>query len=115
MIKILRLPEFEKDMKSMRKKYKSIDDDINTIEKVISIEPNAHPPFSFQIDGLGLETCAIKVRKIACKSLKGKGVMSGLRLIYAHFEEKNKVVFIELYHKSDKTVEDKDRIKSNFE
>ena len=114
MIKIERLFEFEKDIKQLRKKYKTIDDDIATVERVISVEPTARPPFSFQIDGLGLETCVIKVRKIACRSLKGRGAISGLRLIYAHFEKENRVVFVELYHKSMKETEDKVRIKNNF-
>lgn len=114
MTKIERLAEFEKDIKQLRKKYKTIEDDVATVERVIAVEPTARPPFSFQIDGLGLETCVIKVRKIACRSLKGRGAMSGLRLIYAHFEKENRVVFIELYHKSTKEMEDKVRIKNNF-
>ena len=114
MIEIDRLPEFEKDIKQLRKKYKTIDDDIAIVERVITVEPTARPPFSFQIDGLGLETCVIKVRKIACRSLKGRGAMSGLRLIYAYFEKENRAVFVELYHKNSKEVEDKDRISKNF-
>lgn len=114
-VKVERLSEFEKDLKQLRKKYKTIDDDISVVERVITVEPTARPPFSFQIDNLGLETCVIKVRKIASRSFKGKGAMSGFRLIYAHFEQENRVVFIELYHKSSKEVEDRDRIKANFE
>ncbi len=113
-VKVDRLAEFEKDLKQLRKKYKTIDDDISVVERVITVEPTARPPFSFQIDNLGLETCVIKVRKIASRSFKGKGAMSGFRLIYAHFEQENRVVFIELYHKSSKEVEDRDRIKANF-
>jgi len=69
---------------------------------------------------------------------KGKGVNSGLRLVYAHFKDQNietensnvipaddektnyeiidkeKIVFIELYHKSDKENEDRERILNNF-
>ncbi len=113
-VKIERLAEFEKDLKQLRKKYKTIDDDISIVERVITVEPTARPPFSFKIDNLGLETCVIKVRKIASRSFKGKGAMSGFRLIYAHFEQVDRVVFIELYHKSNKEVEDRDRIKANF-
>jgi len=29
--------------------------------------------------------------KFACRSLKGKGVQSGIRVIYAYFEEKDKI------------------------
>ena len=61
---------------------------------------------SFQIYQIQLETCVIKVKKIACKSLKGKGVNSGLRLIYALFKVEQKITFIEIYHKNDKDSED---------
>ena len=76
--------------------------------------PQERPPFSFRIDNLGLKTCVIKVKKIACKALKGRGVNSGLRLIYAHFEAEQKIIFIELYHKNDKENEDRRRILKNF-
>ncbi|MFI3262335.1 MAG: hypothetical protein R3Y26_05450 [Rikenellaceae bacterium] len=113
-VKIEKLAEFEKDIKQFGKKYKTLSEDIAIVERVISVEPSAHPPFSFQIDNLGIETCVIKVRKIASKSFKGRGVMSGFRLIYAHFEAEDRVVFIELYHKNSKSVEDRERIKANF-
>jgi hypothetical protein len=51
---------------------------------------------------------------MACKALKGRGVNSGLRLIYAHFPEEQKITFIELYHKNDRENEDKTRITDNF-
>jgi hypothetical protein len=66
------------------------------------------------MDNLGLKTCVIKVKKIACKALKGRGVNSGLRLIYAFFPDEQKIIFIELYHKNDKENEDKKRITDNF-
>lgn len=114
MIKIERLSEFEKDIKDLKKKYKSIEEDISIVEKVIVVNPHDTPPFSFQINGLGIETCVIKVKKIASKSFKGRGAMSGFRLIYAHFESENRVVLIELYHKNTKEIEDRKRIKCNF-
>jgi hypothetical protein len=52
--------------------------------------------------------------KIACKALKGRGVNSGLRLIYAYFPDEQKITFIELYHKNDKENEDRIRITENF-
>jgi hypothetical protein len=63
---------------------------------------------------LALETCVIKIKKIACKALKGKGVNSGLRLIYAYFPDKQRITFVELYHKNDKENEDRKRIMENF-
>jgi hypothetical protein len=84
------------------------------VKLVLAVLPNERPPFSFEISDLGLSTCVIKVKKIACKSLKGHGVNSGLRLIYAHFPEEDKIVFVELYHKNTKGNEDRKRIYLNF-
>ncbi len=126
------LKEFGKDKKKLVKKYRSIPDDLETVKQVLEIMPDERPPFSYRINNLGIETCIIKVKKIACKALKGKGVNSGLRLVYAHYKmqsaenensdneteeeliEKEKIVFIELYHKSDKENEDRDRILKYF-
>lgn len=74
--------EFKKDLKKLLKKYRSLNEDLDVLKKVLKVEPNERPPFSFRIEGLGIETCVIKIKKIACKSLKGRGVNSGLRLIY---------------------------------
>ena len=108
------LTEFRKDLKNLLKKYRTLNDDLDVVKQVLAAIPEARPPFSFRIDNLGLETCVIKVKKIACKALKGCGVNSGLRLIYAYFEREAKIVFVELYHKSDKENEDKQRILNNF-
>ena len=108
------LAEFQKDLKALLKKYKTLNEDLNVVKKVLEVLPDQRPPFSFRIDNLGVETCIIKVKKIACKSLKGKGVNSGLRLVYAYFPEQNKITFIELYHKMDKENEDRKRIIENF-
>ena len=108
------IPEFDKDLKKLLKKYRSLHSDLEDLRKDLNDEPDAEPPFSFRIDGLGIETCVIKVKKIACDSLKGRGVNSGLRLIYAYFENEGKIVFVELYHKNDKENEDRERILRNF-
>lgn len=127
------LREFGKDKKKLVKKYRSIPEDLETVKQVLEVMPDERPPFSFRINNLGIETCIIKVKKIACKALKGKGVNSGLRLVYAYYniqstetgkgdneqtgEEfiaKEKIVFIELYHKSDQENEDRERILKYF-
>ena len=108
------LAEFQKDLKALLKKYRTLNEDLNVVKKVLEVMPDQRPPFSFRIDNSGVETCIIKVKKIACKALKGKGVNSGLRLVYAYFPDKNKITFIELYHKIDKENEDRKRIEENF-
>jgi mRNA-degrading endonuclease RelE of RelBE toxin-antitoxin system len=108
------LAEYKKDLKRLIKKYRSLNEDLYVVKKVLKVNPSERPPFSYRISNLETESCVIKVKKIACKSLKGRGVNSGLRLIYAHFEEEERIVFIELYHKNDKANEDRERILKYF-
>ncbi|HEX2935590.1 MAG TPA: hypothetical protein VHO72_09585 [Bacteroidales bacterium] len=108
------LAAFTKDVKDLLKRYRTLNDDLDVVKKVLEVVPDERPPFSFRIDGLGITTCVIKVKKIACKSLKGRGVNSGLRLIYAYFKEEQKIIFLELFHKNDKENEDRKRIMENF-
>ena len=79
------LPEFKKDLKNLIKKYRTLNEDLEVVKLDLNDEPGESPPFSFRIDNLGLETCVIKVKKIACKALKGRGFNSGLLLVYAYF------------------------------
>ena len=108
------LTEFEKDLKQLLKKYRTLNSDLEDVKKVLKIRPDAQPPFSFRIDGLGITTCVIKIKKIASDSFKGRGSNSGFRLIYAYFKEEQRIVFVELYHKNNKETEDRQRILSNF-
>jgi len=108
------LAEFRKDLKGLLRKYRTLHDDLEIVKRVLELTPDECPPFSFRLDNLGLETCIIKVKKMACKALKGRGVNSGLRLIYAYFEQEQRIIFIELYHKNDKENEDRGRILRNF-
>lgn len=114
-IKFEALEEYRKDFKRLRKKYRTLDTDMEDVRKVLEDEPGEEPPFSYRINGLGIKTCIIKMKKIASDSFKGKGRNSGLRLIYAWFEEEERIVFIELYHKNEKENEDRKRILNNFE
>ena len=109
------IPEFERDVKQLLKKYRSLQDDLRIVERVLEILPDERPPFSYRLENLGIQTCVIKVKKIACKALKGKGVQSGIRLVYAYFPLDQKIVFIELFHKNEKPLEDRNRILKYFD
>ncbi|MBI3234317.1 MAG: hypothetical protein HYZ42_09800 [Bacteroidetes bacterium] len=108
------LNEFKKDLKQLLKKYRTLNEDLEVVKQDLNDEPGDSPPFSYRINGLGIETSVIKVKKIACKAIKGKGVNSGLRLIYAHYPQEQKIVFIELYHKNDQASENRERILNYF-
>ena len=113
-MKFEELGEFKKDLKQLLKKFRTLNDDLDVLKKVLEVDPDERPPFSFRIADLSIITCVIKIEKIASKSLKGRGVNSGFRLIYAWFEEEQRIVLIELYHKNDKENEDRKRIFKYF-
>jgi mRNA-degrading endonuclease RelE of RelBE toxin-antitoxin system len=111
---IVRRPEFERDLKKLRKRFRTIDEDLERLIKhqiflfhKIGIDNRG----SFQIPGFPFQDPKIfKVKKFACKALKGRGANTGLRLIYAYFEDADRVELIEIYFKGDKENEDKERI-----
>lgn len=111
---IKRLAEFENDLKKISKRYHSLEEDLEIfIDKQLKLYHKLHIDNGgiFQISNLGIECPKIyKAKKFACKSLKGKGVMSGIRIIYAYFEDKDAIELIEIYYKGDKENEDRSRI-----
>ncbi|MEW6667290.1 MAG: hypothetical protein AB1512_18965 [Thermodesulfobacteriota bacterium] len=65
----------------------------------------------FQVSDLGIDSPKIyKAKKFACRSLKGRGVQSGIRIIYAYDGEEDRIEFVEIYFKGDKENEDRERI-----
>jgi mRNA-degrading endonuclease RelE of RelBE toxin-antitoxin system len=108
------IPAFKRDLKQLVKRYRSLESDLAVVKQVLTVFPNARPPFSFAIEGLGIATPIIKVKKMACQSLKGRGVQTGLRLVYAYEPEQGRITLIELYHKSDQSNEDRSRILLHF-
>jgi len=104
------LDEYAKDLKKLSKRFRSLQEDIATLKKVLEIQPEPTPPMSVRIAGLETGEIVVKVRKIACKSLKGRGASSGMRLIYHYDKENVKIALIELYFKGDKENEDRERI-----
>jgi mRNA-degrading endonuclease RelE of RelBE toxin-antitoxin system len=111
---ILHVPEFEKDLKKLARRFASLEEDLQTFIKVamnLFHKQNVDSRAIFHISDLSIYSPKIyKVRKFACKALKGKGVQTGIRVIYAYDEEKDRVEFIELYYKGDKESENRDRI-----
>lgn len=105
--------DFQRDLKRLMKKFPSLTEDLDslirgqlTLYHLHRIDNGGVVP----MEGMGGDVFRIyKVRKFACKSLKGRGVKSGIRVIHAYFTDSNKLEFIEIYHKSDQENEDSDR------
>lgn len=103
-----RTKRFDQDVKALRKRFRSLDQDLETLTKVIAVRPIPPTSFSVEIPGYSSEIKIVKVRKMACRSLPGRGSNSGLRLIYAG--DGQTIVFLELYFKSDQEREAHDHI-----
>lgn len=103
-----RTKRFDQDVKALRKRFRSLDQDLETLTKVIAVRPIPPTSFSVEIPGYSSEIKIVKVRKMACRSLPGRGSHTGLRLIYASYGQT--IVFLELYFKSDQEREAHERI-----
>lgn len=112
------LPEFDKDLKILNKKFKTLKDDLDIFkEKQLRLfhKLGIDNKGIVQISNLGIEYPKIyKARKFACRALKGKGSASGIRVIYTYFEDEDCVEFIEIYYKGDKQIEDRERILKHY-
>jgi mRNA-degrading endonuclease RelE of RelBE toxin-antitoxin system len=109
------IPEFQKDLKRLLKKYPSLVGDLK-LAKIAAIElfhiHKINNLSVFPIPNFCSEEMQIcKIKKFACKSLKGRGAKSGIRVIYAFHIATLKVDFIEIYFKADQENEDRERIK----
>lgn len=114
-------PAFQRDLKRLRRRFPSIDNDLSTFIKVSlrSVHVMGLPPETqghYPLSGMGLDgkNCYI-AKKFACRSLKGSASSSGIRLVYC-FDQKNlHLLMIELFYKGDKALPDADRIRQVLE
>lgn len=102
-IKYDRHDRFKKQLKKLITKYRSLEEDLEIVQKY-AIE-------AFHSEGINNESVWLvpkldkktiqiyKVKKFACKALKGKGVKSGIRVVYAFYPDQLKVEFLEIYFK----------------
>ena len=116
-IKYINSNEFEKELKQLSKKYKSIYDDFFAfklfLKNIIENWQNIESFNIVQINWLWKDIIlpVYKVKKFTCQSLKSD---KKLRLIFTYDKNSGEIQFIEfleIYAKADKAVEDKERIK----
>lgn len=111
--------EFARDFKRLLKKFPSLAEDL-AIAKQYDIELfhcqkiDRHGIFKIENAGNDENLQFFKIKKFACKSLKGRGSRSGIRIIYAFYHSILKVESIEIYFKGEKEIEDRERIKEYF-
>ena len=115
---IIRVLEFNKDFKKLSKRFRTLESDLKIFcdtQLVLFHKRGIDNGGVEQIPGLKFKEPKIyKARKFASKALKGKGANSGIRIIYAYFQSRDDIEFIEIYYKGDEANENKKRIKSLY-
>jgi len=111
-------PKFQRDFKKLLKKFKTLSEDLETAKRNAIEVRHIHDIDNqsvFLLPNFCSEEIKIcKLKKFACKALKGRGSRTGIRVIYAFLAKIKKVVFIEIYFKGDKENEDYNRIREFF-
>lgn len=106
-------PEFNKDFKRLSKRYRTLPTDLETLKKAAIELLHCHGldnQSCLAIPGLNTpDAIAYKVKKFACRSLTG-GAHSGIRLTYIYFPATRRVLFVEMYYKGDKELENRQRL-----
>ena len=98
------LPEFQKELSKLSKKYPSLKEDLRKLERLITLNP-VGVGTNFVTVHHSPEVKIVKTR-LACRSLRDRS----MRLMYAYHGSTVTFVYIELYFKGDKENEDKVRI-----
>jgi mRNA-degrading endonuclease RelE of RelBE toxin-antitoxin system len=111
---VVELPEFKKDLKKLLKRFPTLEEDLQNFISAQLI------PFHkmgldnngiFRLTDLGFDSPPVfKAKKFACRALKGKGVMSGIRIIYTFCPDTDRIELIEVYFKGIKENADLSRI-----
>jgi hypothetical protein len=117
---ILRLPKFEGDLKHLKKRYQSLDEDLDTLVKALHLwlclqhqAGQSYDDGYVLMSGYATDGCFLyKVKHMTCRALKGKGNRTGLRAIFAYWPESDTFELIQLYFKADSDLEDQNRIRN---
>ncbi len=116
------LPEFEKEFKKLCKKYTSLNQDFEIFEMALKQDPKGDEiPWILPVSWLWskIKFQIYKVKKFRCFSINKNSKDSGIRIIYTYHEWENKIEFqklefIEIYHKNDRSNHDSQRIKKHY-
>jgi len=104
-----RLPKFERELAKLLRKYRSLEEDLKSFERVIlSIPDGSGKNFTIIHDS---ENFKIIKARLMCRSLRNRDI----RVIYAYHQDRIEFMYIEIYFKGDKDNEDRGRVKDYIE
>jgi hypothetical protein len=113
-------PEFDGDLKHLKKRYPSLDDDLAVLTKALHVwlrvlgkAGQSYDDGYVIMNNYGANDCHLyKVKHMACASIPGKGSRTGLRVICAYWPESDTLEFIQLYFKADNDLENQSRVRN---
>jgi mRNA-degrading endonuclease RelE of RelBE toxin-antitoxin system len=88
------LPEFERQVKRLRKKYRHIKEDLTTLRRVLLANPRAGDAIP------GLRNKVHKLRLASSALMRGKS--GGFRVIYYFTQSDNNIYLLTIYPKPEK-------------
>lgn len=100
--------EFQKELKRLRKKYRSLDEDLRTFRTILAVKLNEGSVLTSTKHWAILtshEKVAIVKTRLACTYLRGEF----MRIVFACHAAEQRFCFLELYYKGDKENEDRQR------
>jgi len=100
------LPEFSRELKRLNKKYLSLGDDVEELKQTLAKLSIGNAGKHWNCLHRDETVCIYKIR-LACRYLRA----TTMRVIYAQHIDSECIVFIELYFKGDKEIEDMSRWK----
>lgn len=94
---------FTRLLKKLTKRFRTLPQDLELAKKAAIELLHLHELDNrscFPLKQFHQADCKLfKIKKFACRALKGKGARSGIRIIYAFHPKTADVVFIEIYYK----------------
>lgn len=104
-------PAFAKQLKRLKKKYRSLDADLGILEKVLLAQPRGVGENHWDCLHLSPDRkIAVYKVRLSCAAMQGE---TRFRVIYAYNESSQTIAFVdfvEIYFKGDKENEDKSLI-----
>ena len=117
-MEITQVAEFKKDIKKLEKRFPTIRDDLERFKRIIILDPRKLAGVvrvHYKEVKIKPIVEVYKARKFRCKSLKGRGCLSGIRIIYGFWPALNKIELLEIYYEEKKKNDcDLERLKYYF-
>jgi mRNA-degrading endonuclease RelE of RelBE toxin-antitoxin system len=107
---IVLVPKFEQDLKRLLKRFRTLEEDLEVFIAAQLVLYHKKGIDNGSIFPLQKAPGFFKAKRFACRSLKGRGGRSGIRVIYQYDSENDRLILVEIYFKGDQANEDRKRI-----